>query len=56
MELIVPDQANQVPRLPVDPRLYGLLQAAHALQPRTVALRRQLHKHPELGLELPPTK
>jgi hippurate hydrolase len=53
MELIVPDQANQVPRLPVDPRLTGLLEAGHALQPRTVALRRQLHKHPEQGLDLP---
>jgi hippurate hydrolase len=36
-----------------DPRFSGLLEAARALQPRTVALRRQLHKHPELGLRLP---
>ncbi|HEY7593317.1 MAG TPA: M20 family metallopeptidase [Actinophytocola sp.] len=36
-----------------DPRFSGLLDAARALQPRTVALRRQLHKHPELGLRLP---
>lgn len=56
MELIVPDQANQIPRLPMDPRLIGLLEAAHALQPRTVALRRQLHKHPEQGLDLPNTQ
>jgi amidohydrolase len=36
-----------------DPRFTGLLEAARALQPRTVALRRQLHKHPEVGLDLP---
>ena len=36
-----------------DPRLAGLLDAARALQPRTVALRRALHKQPELGLSLP---
>jgi amidohydrolase len=36
-----------------DPRFTGLLDAARALQPRTVSLRRQLHKHPELGLDLP---
>jgi amidohydrolase len=36
-----------------DPRFTGLLEAARALQPRTVALRRQLHKHPEVGLRLP---
>jgi amidohydrolase len=36
-----------------DPRMAGLLEAARALQPRTVALRRQLHKHPEVGLDLP---
>lgn len=53
MELIVSDQANHVPRLPAEPRFIGLLEAAHALQPRTVAVRRQLHKHPEQGLELP---
>src|SRR3954447_18306611 len=36
-----------------DPRFTGLLDAARALQPRTVALRRQLHKHPVVGLDLP---
>lgn len=36
-----------------EPRFTGLLEAARALQPRTVSLRRQLHKHPELGLDLP---
>ena len=39
-----------------DPRFAGLFEAARALQPRTVALRRQLHKHPELGLDLPRTQ
>ena len=39
-----------------DPRFTGLLDAARALQPRTVSLRRQLHKHPELGLDLPRTQ
>jgi amidohydrolase len=53
MELIVPDQANHKPRPAPDPRFTGLLEAAHGLQPRTVALRRQLHKHPEQGLDLP---
>jgi hippurate hydrolase len=57
MELIVADQANNVPRPAApDPRFTGLLAAAHALQPRTVALRRQLHKHPEQGLDLPRTQ
>ncbi|MGX7823511.1 M20 metallopeptidase family protein [Actinokineospora sp. 24-640] len=39
-----------------DPRFTGLRKAAHALQPRTVALRRQLHRHPEQGLALPRTQ
>ncbi|WP_436493227.1 M20 metallopeptidase family protein [Actinokineospora sp. HUAS TT18] len=39
-----------------DPRFSGLFEAARALQPNTVALRRQLHKHPEQGLELPNTQ
>jgi len=39
-----------------DPRLAGLIEAARALQPRTVSLRRQLHKHPEVGLNLPKTQ
>lgn len=43
-------------KLTDDPRFTGLLDAARALQPRTVALRRQLHKHPELGLDLPRTQ
>jgi hippurate hydrolase len=39
-----------------DRRLAGLTDAARALQPRTVTLRRRLHRHPELGLELPLTR
>ena len=35
---------------------HPLLVAATALQPRTVALRRALHRHPEQGLELPRTQ
>ncbi|ANY09937.1 amidohydrolase [Pseudonocardia sp. HH130630-07] len=34
----------------------GLLAGARALQPRTVALRRDVHRHPELGLRLPRTR
>ncbi|HEX6343401.1 M20 family metallopeptidase [Umezawaea sp.] len=40
----------------VDPRFAGLLDAARAVQPRTVALRRQVHRHPEQGLDLPVTR
>jgi hippurate hydrolase len=39
-----------------DARFAGLTTAAHAVQPRTVALRRRLHRHPELGLQLPMTR
>ncbi|MEU7480036.1 M20 family metallopeptidase [Lentzea sp. NPDC042327] len=39
-----------------EPRFAGLLEAARALQPRTVALRRQVHRHPEQGLQLPKTQ
>ncbi|MCS7483445.1 M20 family metallopeptidase [Umezawaea endophytica] len=38
------------------PRFAGLLDAARAVQPRTVALRRQVHRHPEQGLDLPATQ
>lgn len=41
---------------PVDARLAGLRSQARAVQPRTVALRRRLHRHPELGLDLPLTR
>lgn len=36
--------------------LADLLAGARALQPRTVALRRTLHRRPELGLQLPHTR
>ncbi|ONI81965.1 amidohydrolase [Saccharothrix sp. ALI-22-I] len=39
-----------------EPRFTGLVEAARALQPRTVALRRQVHRHPEQGLDLPATQ
>ncbi|NMH98347.1 M20 metallopeptidase family protein [Pseudonocardia acidicola] len=39
-----------------DSQLAGLGDQARALQPRTVALRRALHRHPELGLDLPRTR
>ncbi|MCP2258065.1 hippurate hydrolase [Streptoalloteichus tenebrarius] len=41
---------------PADARLTGLLSEARALQPRTVALRRALHRNPEQGLRLPATQ
>ncbi|CAM3870331.1 M20 family metallopeptidase [Kibdelosporangium persicum] len=42
--------------LATDPRFTGLVEAARALQPRTVALRRRIHKFPERGLNLPRTQ
>jgi amidohydrolase len=39
-----------------DPHLAGLTTEARRIQPRTVALRRALHRHPELGLDLPRTR
>lgn len=47
----MPITPASVARVPGD-----LLTAARALQPRTVALRRDLHRHPEIGLELPRTR
>lgn len=44
------------PATATDPRMSGLVEAARALQPRTVALRRRLHRHPEQGLTLPDTQ
>ncbi|HXV93394.1 MAG TPA: M20 family metallopeptidase, partial [Pseudonocardia sp.] len=41
---------------PADPQLAGLCEQARRLQPRTVALRRALHRRPELGLDLPRTR
>ncbi|RZQ64431.1 M20 metallopeptidase family protein [Amycolatopsis suaedae] len=45
----------ELPTLP-DPRLPRLLTEARAVQDRTVALRRELHRHPEQGLDLPRTQ
>lgn len=39
-----------------DSRHAGLRAAARAVQPRTVMLRRALHRHPEIGLDLPRTR
>jgi hippurate hydrolase len=39
-----------------DPQLAGLGEQARRLQPRAVALRRALHRHPEIGLNLPRTR
>ena len=39
-----------------DARYSGLRAQARAVQPRTVALRRRLHRQPELGLDLPQTR
>jgi amidohydrolase len=39
-----------------DAKLAGLLDEAGASQPRTIALRRSLHRHPEVGLQLPRTQ
>src|SRR5689334_14102097 len=39
-----------------DPLLAGLGEQARLLQPRTVALRRALHRHPEVGLNVPRTR
>jgi amidohydrolase len=41
---------------PADPLLAGLGEQARRLQPRTVSLRRALHRHPEVGLNLPRTR
>jgi amidohydrolase len=53
MKVIAPTTQDTPSPLAADPRFTGLLDAARALQPRTVALRRRLHKHPEIGLDLP---
>jgi amidohydrolase len=41
---------------PADPQLADLCAPARRMQPRTVAMRRTLHRHPELGLHLPRTR
>lgn len=47
-----PTELNSLP----DARLAGLLAEAEALQPRTIELRRAIHRRPELGLQLPDTQ
>ncbi|HKS44615.1 MAG TPA: M20 family metallopeptidase [Amycolatopsis sp.] len=46
---------TDLPTLPGAP-LGGLLAEAKALQPRTVELRRKIHRQPEVGLDLPLTQ
>jgi amidohydrolase len=38
------------------PALHDLLDAARAIQPDVVAIRRRIHRHPEIGLHLPETQ
>ncbi|CCH27557.1 M20 family metallopeptidase [Actinosynnema sp. NPDC047251] len=52
MSTTLPNAQTSAP----EPRFTGLVEAARALQPRTVALRRQIHRHPEQGLALPATQ
>jgi amidohydrolase len=56
MNAIRPSQSPSVSGLAADPRFTGLVEAARALQPRTVALRRKIHKFPEQGLQVPRTQ
>lgn len=46
---------TELPSLP-DVRFAGLLDEARALQETTIALRREIHAHPEIGLRLPVTQ
>ncbi|WAL65337.1 M20 family metallopeptidase [Amycolatopsis cynarae] len=46
---------TELPPLP-DTRFAGLAAEAASLRPSTVALRREIHRHPELGLHLPRTQ
>jgi hippurate hydrolase len=46
---------TELPSLP-DARFAGLLAEAQALQPATLDLRREIHRHPERGLKLPRTQ
>jgi amidohydrolase len=49
-------QPGKTPQRELDPRFVGLLGEARSLQPRTVSLRRSVHRHPEQGLALPATQ
>ncbi|HJQ45652.1 MAG TPA: M20 family metallopeptidase [Amycolatopsis sp.] len=46
---------TELPSLP-DARFAGLLAEAEALQPKTIELRREIHRFPEQGLHLPRTQ
>ncbi|OXM49578.1 M20 metallopeptidase family protein [Amycolatopsis alba] len=46
---------TDLPTLP-DARFAGLLDEARALQTKTVGLRREIHRNPEIGLHLPKTQ
>jgi hippurate hydrolase len=46
---------TDLPTLP-DARFAGLLDEARALQAKTVELRREIHRNPEIGLQLPKTQ
>ena len=41
---------------PASPSIAGLLDAARSIQPDTVAIRRRIHRQPEVGLDLPKTQ
>ena len=49
-------QPGKTPQRDLDARFVGLLGEARSLQPRTVSLRRSVHRHPEQGLALPATQ
>jgi metal-dependent amidase/aminoacylase/carboxypeptidase family protein len=38
------------------PATTGLLEAAKAIQPDVIAIRRRIHRQPEIGLDLPKTQ
>ena len=44
------------PKAAASGALDGLLDAARAIGPETLAIRRRLHRHPEIGLALPETQ
>jgi hippurate hydrolase len=48
-------EPTDLPTMP-DARFAGLLDEAIALQDGTIALRREIHRHPEVGLQLPRTQ
>jgi metal-dependent amidase/aminoacylase/carboxypeptidase family protein len=38
------------------PEMAGLFDAAKAIQPDVIAIRRRIHRQPEIGLDLPKTQ